>query len=129
MSKGPVNIERAVDDTLVDHTDLQSEYDRLVGSLHELTQLRNALEAEPAAAERVLEERREHVHDQLHAVATKIAQMDAHDLSAIALKARVLLDWCEHDRDDIVSKLTMSLCRDVLRVVKADNTGQGLRRS
>jgi len=41
--------------------------------------------------------------------------MDAHDLSALAVKARVLLDWCERDRDDVVSQLTMSLCRDVLR--------------
>ena len=129
MSKRPVNIERAVDDTLVDRADLQSEYDRLVGSLRELAQPRATLGAEPAAADRTLEERRSHVHDQLHAIATTIAQMDAHDLSAMALKARVLLDWCEHERDDIVSQLTMSLCRDVLRAVKAGGTSQNLRRS
>ena len=121
MPKRPVNLKSAVDATLAD---LQSEYDRLVGSLRELAHLRAALEANPTPADRLLEERRERVQDQLHAIAHKIAEEDAHDWSAVAVKARVLLDWCERDRDDIVNQLMVSLCRDLLRATKTDRSDQ-----
>jgi hypothetical protein len=126
MSNRPVNVKGAVRGTPVDLADLQSEYDRLLGSLGELTHVRRVLEADPAAADRALEKRRQHIQDQLHAVAKRIADKDAHTLSAVAVKARVLLDWCEHDRDDIVSQLTMSLCRDVLRAAKSDSSDQSV---
>jgi hypothetical protein len=122
MSNRSVNATCAPE-TPTDIADLQSQYDQLIGSLAEVVHLRWAIEENPGAAEQTFEQRHLHIHDQLHSIAKDIANRHVGALAAAALKARVLLDWCEHDRDDVVTKLTISLCREVLEIAGTGNNG------
>jgi transcriptional regulator with XRE-family HTH domain len=100
----------------VDLTKLQSSYDKLSASLEEVTRLAESLDAGSTIDDQMLERRQGEIYDELHAVARTIAAKESQDVSGAGVKARVLLDWCDRRSDDIITQLTVSLCRDVLRL-------------
>ncbi len=116
MPKHQVNGE---DVESVDLTQLQTKYDKLSASLEEVTRLAEALDADPTVGDQLLERRRVQIQDELHAIARTIAAKESQDIFGARVKARMLLDWCEQDRDDVITQLTVSLSRDVLRVVRS----------
>jgi hypothetical protein len=116
MPKHQVNGE---DVESVDLTQLQTKYDKLSASLEEVTRLAEALDADPTVGDQMLERRRVQIQDELHAIARTIAAKESQVIFGARVKARMLLDWCEQDRDDVVTQLTVSLSRDVLRVVRS----------
>jgi hypothetical protein len=103
----------------VDLTALRSLYERLSGSLEEITRLAEALDADPTVGDEMLEQRRDQLQDELHAIAKRIAAKKSQDISGARAKAEVLLEWCEEGSDNIIAQLTVSLCRDVLRIARS----------
>jgi len=108
----------------VDLTQLRFQYDKLSASLEEVMGLAGVLDADPTNGTQMLERRRGQIQDELHAIAKTIAANESQDMFGASIKARVLLDWCERDRDDVVTQLTVSLCRDVLRVARSSEGGE-----
>jgi hypothetical protein len=108
----------------VDLTQLRFRYDKLSASLEEVMGLAGALHADPATGDQMLERRRGQIQDELYAIVKTIAAKESQDVLGASVKARVLLDWCERDRDDVVTQLTVSLCQDVLRVARSSEGGE-----
>jgi transcriptional regulator with XRE-family HTH domain len=104
----------------VDLTKLQSSYDQLSASLEEVTRLAESLDAGSTIDDQMLERRQGEIYDELHTVARTIAAKESRDVSGAGVKARVLLSWCDPGSDDIITQLTVSLCRDVLRLWSGD---------
>ena len=121
MPKHQVNVS---DGEGVDLAQLQSSYDKLSASLEEVKRLAEFLNAGSAIDDQMLEHRQEQLYDELHAVAKTIAAREAQSVSGASVKARVLLDWCDHSRDDVITQLTVSLCRDVLRLARSGSGGE-----
>jgi hypothetical protein len=116
MLKHQVNVGDAES---LDLVQLQSRYEKLSASLEEVTRLAEALDADPTVGDQMLERRRVQIQDELHAIAKTIAAKESQDIFGARVKAKMLLDWCEQDRDDVIAQLTVSLSRDVLRVVQS----------
>ena len=108
----------------VDLTQLRFQYDKLSASLEEVIGLAGALHADPTRGDQTLERRRGQIQDELYTIAKTIAAKELQDVLGASVKARVLLDWCERDRDDVVTQLTVSLCQDVLRVARSSEGGE-----
>jgi len=108
----------------VDLTRLQSNYDKLSASLEEVRRLAETLDAGSTIDDQMLERREERIHEELHAIAKTIAAKESQDVSGASVKAKVLLDWCDQASDDVTSQLTVSLCRDVLRIARSGGSGE-----
>jgi hypothetical protein len=108
----------------VDLTRLQSNYDKLSASLEEVRRLAETLDAGSTIDDQMLERREEQIHEELHAIAKTIAAKESQDVSGASVKAKVLLDWCDQASDDVTSQLTVSLCRDVLRIARSGGSGE-----
>jgi hypothetical protein len=123
MPKHQVNVSGGED---IDLAQLQCSYDKLSASLEEITRLAEYLDAGSTIDDEMLEHRQGQIHDELHAVARTIAAKESQDVSGASVKARVLLDWCDQASDDLINQLTISLCRDLLRLARS---GGGSERS
>jgi hypothetical protein len=82
---------------------LQTTAQRLFGSADGATQLEQRLEAQ-----------QEPLHQALYEVCWAAAELEARTLRQLHAKAAMLLDRCDGDADDLESRLTLSVCRDVL---------------
>ena len=109
----------------MDLAQLQSSYDKLSASLEEITRLAESLDAGSTIDDEMLEHRQGQIHDELHAVAGTIAAKESQDVYGASVKARVLLDWCDQGSDDLTNQLTISLCRDVLRLARSGGERSG----
>jgi hypothetical protein len=121
MPKHQVNVSGSEG---VDLAQLQSSHDKLSASLEEIKRFAESLDAGSTIDDEMLERRQGQIYDELHAVARTIAATGSQNVSGASVKARVLLDWCDQDSDDVINQLTVSLCRDVLRLARSGGGGE-----
>ena len=89
---------------------LAKSYETLAARLDEVSTLGGRTTEQRA----LLEQEATNLHRRLFDLAWQAAEIEARSVADLTIKAWILREWCEVEPTDLVSRLTLAVCNDIV---------------